>query len=58
MGMRNFDGGSIMSRGALKELTRATTGEFTLLLDNIPHSERPSVARIFKNYVTILGGTV
>lgn len=46
-----------MSRGALKELARSTTGQFILQVDNIPHSERPSVIRVFKNYIGILGGT-
>ena len=45
-----------MSRGALKELIRATPKSFTRMIADVPPSEKRDITKIFKNYVEILGG--
>lgn len=44
-----------MSRGALKELIGATLTQFTLLVKDVPKSERRQIDKVFKKYVAVLG---
>lgn len=46
-----------MSRGALKELTRATSWKFAVMITDVPRSERRQISKIYENYVDVLGGS-
>jgi hypothetical protein len=63
--MRNFDeisqrfgGIAVMSKGALGELKRANIPRFTVMIRDIPRSEKNDIIRIFTNHANLLGGMI
>ena len=45
-----------MSKGAMKELVRADSEKFELLINDIPHSEKQQIIKYFARRVIILEG--
>ena len=44
-----------MSRGALKELIASSLSKFTLMVKDVPHSEKKGIVQVLNHHVTILG---